>query len=275
MSLRGAAPLLATASFAAALGCEASRARPSAQPGSNVIELTGPLYQPPSRVPGQDELGPFRTTPPTIVPTPKIPLAVPLTPFVDAGCKAIDGGAKLDCTHAAGFAPGACPHGVRRNDALAGLGQRLPIYECLSSAERPAPGLFHFGGLADVVLAFLVVENRTVTVVNSEAELIRRFAPADTPETALGLAAALTSGHPEFEPKAPGAGYHVYVKSIEGTRVVPSGDGWDVNLFSARPFGCGRHPVIELDVHVTRDGVVTLTRARDLYSDPVAGVCAD
>jgi hypothetical protein len=232
-----------------------------------------PTASAPAPSPEYDEYGTIVPWPPTVVSAPAIPLPpISSAPFVVAGCKELGRGEGLDCAKARGYGADACRFGVRREPALGALGA---IYECWSVDDPPALGMFRAGGLAGAVLVFLVVEKSAVVVVRDRSEFVRRFAPVDTPEKALGFAVAFTNGRPAFDPVVPPQEDRVYVNRIDGTRVVAAADGWNVNLFSSAVFGCGIHPALSLEVHVARGGDVTVTRHAALYADPRHRTCVD
>ena len=255
----------------------ASSAVPSATaPPSSMSSVTVPaVASVVAPAPTADENGLILPWPPTVVPAPKIaPPPVSSAAFVAAGCVELSGGAGLDCGRARGLPADACHFGIRRNDALGGLSATVSVYQCWAADAR-ASDMFHAGGLADAVMDLVVAEHGRVVIVRSRAELLARFGPVDTPEKALAFAVTFTNGHPMFDAALPPRGNRVYVSRIEGTRVAPSGGGWEVNLFSRIVFGCGLHPEVALDVHVDRSGAVEVTRQTPLDANPESKSCVD
>jgi hypothetical protein len=239
-------------------------------PPSTALEASSPD----GGAPEGDAYGLFRPWPPTIISTPSIAPPVLIAPFVRAGCVAQDHDTVFDCRKVRGAPAAACRTGVYREDALGGLAPNIAILTCYAN-PTPDSGLYNGGGMIPSERMFLVAEARGVVPVRTRADFVRRFGPVDTPAKALGFAAAFTDGRPVFDPPLPPQEYTLYASRIEGTKVVATANGWQVNLFSWFGSGCGTHPTTTLEVQVDRDGAVSVRRFAALYADPSRRSCVD
>jgi hypothetical protein len=195
--------------------------------------------------------------------------SVDVAPLLAVGCSG--SGKVLDCTKVR-VSP-ACAAPARVVDALSGLGAGTATVTCDADDHGALDaGLGVVGcGFASQLRRYLVASRaQGAQLVASEADLSSRFAPVDSAAKALAFAVAVSGARaPRVVTAEPGG-------SIGPTRVTTRDDGWDVRLFDVLVCGCGKHPWVAIDLHVSRAGAVREFARTELFEDAsLAGACVD
>jgi hypothetical protein len=199
---------------------------------------------------------------------------VDVAPLLAAGC--VMGEKGLDCTRGELRRLGCIGPSVVV-DALGALTPNAAIATC-DGDERGGldEGIAVVGcGLAATTRRYVVASEGKVTLIRSEAELVARFAPVETPEEALAFVLATSPARALTEVVVP-PGAKRYVASIEPTSVETTPEGFRVRVFDVRVCGCGPHDWEAIDVLVTRAGRVHEIGRERIYAEPeLRGACVD
>ena len=202
---------------------------------------------------------------PTIIPHPKPALSVDLQVLRNAGC-AIDwgryGGAWV-CPDNAAIKALGCDT-LAPDNLFAGFTPFYPIMRCGSFKSEP-PDSEHYRCLDGFYRSYLLFKGSQYRLIANQSELQALFAPVESADEALAFALVVTDLAAKFS--LDGAGGEYYSKTIEGTHVDETPEGYVVHLFAnpARRCDCGTFVTSAVDVLVTREGRVEVSESQPAY----------
>ncbi|HEY9849062.1 MAG TPA: hypothetical protein V6D28_06370 [Leptolyngbyaceae cyanobacterium] len=207
---------------------------------------------------------------PEIVNYPKPDLEVDLSAFRRGGCN-VDRDGNLNCEWESPVADLGCTTLSQPSDLLGGLNPKFPLAVCKqrSARSRPATGeyIYQTGGLLPTYYRYVVYKNGKFSLIKNEREFKNTFAPIESSQEALSYALAVKNLQ-AFYGQQINPDYEYFVDKIEDTRVQQNRDGYLINLYEKRIFGCGPHPTSVVNVLVTRDGNVREVSRKEVYKNP-------
>ncbi|MCL1467650.1 hypothetical protein [Argonema galeatum] len=215
---------------------------------------------------------------PEIVNHPKPQLELDITPFRQAGCivNEYDG---LDCDPQGPAVAFGCNRLNKPSDLLGGLKPPLPLVLCkqIPSRSQPEPGDYFYrtGGLLPNYIRYIVFRDGKFKLVKNLAEFKKIFAPIESAEEALSYILAVKNLDAYYGQKA-NPDYEYFVDKIEDTHIVKTAQGYLMNLYEKRVFGCGPHPISVVNVLVTTGGNIREVSRKEVYKNPAEDMlCVD
>jgi hypothetical protein len=126
---------------------------------------------------------------------------------------------------------------------------------------------YHTGGLFGSYIRYVIVQDGAFRLIKSEDDFRDIYAPIETPEEALSyvLAVEKLSAYYGLEYYS---GYKYEVDTIEDTYVTSEGEGYKLHLYSYELSGCGPHWTSEVDLQVTKEGLVREISRKPIFRDP-------
>ncbi|MFB2922466.1 hypothetical protein [Aerosakkonema funiforme] len=215
---------------------------------------------------------------PEVVNYPKPQLEMNINPFLEAGCS-MDEYDALDCAPQAPVLAFGCNRLSKPDDLLGGLKPPLPLLFCKLTPSRslPAPADYFYrtGGLLPNYIRYIVFRNGKFQLVKNLAEFKKLFAPIESTEEALSYALAVKNLQAYYGQQA-NPSYEYFVDKIEDTNVVKTPQGYLINLYEKRVFGCGPHPISVVNVLVTSAGNIREVSRKEVYKNPAEdSLCVD
>jgi hypothetical protein len=173
------------------------------------------------------------------------------------------------------------------SNLLGGLSPSYPIAICaiyndpsghseeLTTEIESGQFLFYTGGLFGNYVRYVVQQDGEFTLLKTEEDFRKLFAPIESPDEALSyvLAVRNLSAYYGLEYLS---GYEYDVDTIEDTYVSQEAGGYLVHLFYDQVFGCGPHWTSEIDVRVSVEGDVEELSPKAIFRDPnLDELCVD
>jgi hypothetical protein len=136
------------------------------------------------------------------------------------------------------------------------------------AAEIESEQYFYYtGGLFGSFIRYIIYQNGEFTLLKTEEDLRRLFAPIESPDESLSyvLAAKNLSAYYglRYDPA-----FEYEVDTIEDTFVTPDADGYLVHLFHDQEFGCGPHWISAVDVYVSVSGTIEERNQQPIFRNP-------
>lgn len=162
---------------------------------------------------------------------------------------------------------------------MAGLQPSYPIAVCQvhpapdqSNPERQAEiekGLYFYytGGLFGSYVRYLLVQDGAFRLFKSEDEFREIYAPIETTEEALSYVLAVENLSAYYGLQYY-AGYRYEVDTIEDTYVTSEDGGYRLHLFYYALTCCGPHWTSEVEMQLTREGLVREISHKPIFRDP-------
>jgi hypothetical protein len=202
---------------------------------------------------------------PTIIPHSKPALSVDLQVLRNAGC-AIDWGRYSGawvCPDNAAIKALGCDT-LAPDNLFAAFTPFYPIMRC-RTFQSPPPDSEHFRCVDGFYHSYLLFKDGQYRLIANQSELQALFAPIDSADEALAFALVATDLAAKFSLDRTGGEY--YAKTIEGTHVVETPEGYVVHLFAnpERRCDCATFVTSAANVLVTREGRVEVMKTQPAY----------
>ena len=217
---------------------------------------------------------------PEIVNHPQPDLEVDMTRFLRSGCS-IGENDELNCEWEGPIADLGCTKVSKPSDLLGGLKPAFPLAVCrqtiMRSQPQPTPRDYFYrsGGLLPVYIRYIVYKDGKFQIIRNPDEFKRIFAPIQSEEEALSYALAVKNLR-AFYGQRVNPNYQYFVDKIEDTRVVKKRDGYAINLYDKRIFGCGPRPTSVVNILVTPEGNIREVSRKEVFKDPQEdNLCVD
>lgn len=219
---------------------------------------------------------------PKVTDYPSPDLTVDFTPFEQAGCQKDDYG-WIRCPQGSALSEMGCDTLQKASDLLGGLQPADPIAVCV--VRQPdemdyetfyqLESVYRSGGLFPTLYRYAIWREGQFIILENQQAMREAYAPIESPEEALSYALALTNLDAYFDLQTQ-RGWRYFTGTLEETHVVETSQGYEINLFQYRLFGCGPHPTFEVKVRVTREGDLETGEMQKLYENPEEdGLCVD
>ena len=192
-------------------------------------------------------------------------MSIDLQVLRDAGC-AIDWG-RYDgawvCPDNAAIKALGCDT-LAPDNLFAGLTPYYPVMRC-RTFQSPPPDEEHFRCMGYSYGSYLLIKDGHYRLIANQSELKDLFAPVESAGEALAFALVATDLAAKFSLDRAGGEY--YAKTIDGTHVVETPEGYVVHLFAnpGRRCGCATFVTSAVDVLVTREGRVEMIKSQPAY----------
>jgi len=193
---------------------------------------------------------------------------IDISAFINAGC--IKEKDYLNCSSINLEKKYTCNRIAIPSKYLGGLTPKVSIAECISSLRE---GNEFFKSLQQSY-KYIISDNGSFKVIRTKEEFKKFFAPVETPEEALSFAVSFTGSYPKYDTTIPKY-FRFFVAKIDATHVEETEEGFKVNLFKYKVYGCGTHPTYAVDYIVTRAGEVKGIQEQKIYEDPTWIACVD
>ena len=207
---------------------------------------------------------------PQVVNYPKPNLQLDTAAFRRAGCT-IERDDTVTCPWESPVADLGCSRLNKPSDLLAGLNPQLPLIQCRITSTRSQPNprdyFYRTGGLLPNYIRYVVYKDGKFVLVKNQDEFKRIFAPIESANEALSYALAVKNLQAYYGQQA-NPDYEYFVDKIEDTHVVKNREGYSLNLYEKKVFGCGAHPISVVNVVVTPEGDVREVSRKEVYKNP-------
>jgi hypothetical protein len=149
---------------------------------------------------------------------------------------------------------------IHTSDMHGGLEPNHPIAVCAKEWTGADQCLRESGGIMQMCEQVIVYLDGTFQQIGTEQELgdSAKYAPEDY---RLSLPGDCDPG-PEH--------YRYYTDVLEDTHVVEVANGYEINLFDSKEFGCGPHPVWSVVIRVYYDGAIAEHRRTKLFEEDLS-----
>jgi hypothetical protein len=215
---------------------------------------------------------------PEFIHHPQPELTVDVSVFEDAGCPQNEYGG-LICSDDSPLADLGCDLIAAPSEFMGGLDPAYPIAKCyfqsllhyddwdLIYQVEDEGSVYSYGGLDLVYMRYVIYKDGEFELIKTLDEMQNIFAPIASPAEALGYALA-TDDYFAYYGIEYDRDLRYLVDVVEDTHVEEVDDGYLVQLYYYRSYGCGPHTTSAVDLFVTYDGQVEEVNWEGVIEDP-------
>jgi hypothetical protein len=215
---------------------------------------------------------------PEFINHPQPELTVNVSVFEDTGCPLNEYG-ELICSEDSPLSDLGCDQIVAPSDFMGGLDPAYPIATCyfqsylhnddfeLLMQVEDEGFVYSSGGLYQVNTRYVIYQDGEFELIKTIDELQSTFAPITSKTEALSyaLASQQFSAYYDLEYDS---NLRYLVNVVEDTHVEEIEDGYLVQLYFYRDYGCGPHTTSAVDVLITNQGEIGEVVFEGVYENP-------
>jgi len=215
---------------------------------------------------------------PDFINHPQPELAVDVSVFEDAGCP-LDEYGELNCSDDSPLADLACDQIAAPSDFMGGLDPAYPIATCyfysylheddydLIAQVEDEGFVYSSGGLYLVYIRYVIYKDGEFELIKTLDEMQNTFAPIASPTEALSYALASSNFFAYYDLEYD-IDLRYLVDVVEDTYVDVIEDGYLVQLYYYRSYGCGPHTTSAVEVLITNQGDIREVNFEGVFENP-------
>jgi hypothetical protein len=215
---------------------------------------------------------------PEFINHPQPELTVDVSVFEDAGCP-LDEYGELICSEDSPLSDLGCDQIVAPSDLMGGLDPTYPIATCyflsylheddfeVVMQVEDEGFVYSSGGLYPVYKRYVIYKDGEFELIKTLDELQSTFAPIDSPTEALSYAMASEQFSAYYDLEYD-SDLRYLVDVVEDTNVEEVEDGYLVQLYYYRDYGCGPHTTSAVDVLITNQGDIKEVIFESVFENP-------
>lgn len=158
---------------------------------------------------------------------------------------------------------------------LGGLKPKYPLVRIFRDCAEWCEKDWQNKGMICGCFNYLILKENKLEIIKSKKEFRLKFFPIEDYEEALSYTIVMTNSFPIFDETSFKKEY-IYFNDVKTSNVIEHKDGYFVQLFDYKQFGCGEHPYFSVSYNVTKAGVITEISKHKAFKNPANdGICVD